>query len=130
MRVADGRMLEVSERSEPELFRATLGGMGLTGHILEVELRSCERDPDRRGSSRRARRVDDLDDAASRRLLEASRRLAATPSAGSTAPSAGRRWAAASLLMGRWAEPGEAPAQPPRCASALSVPFDLPARRW
>src|SRR5882672_6306045 len=25
MRVADGRVLEVSERSEPELFRATLG---------------------------------------------------------------------------------------------------------
>jgi FAD/FMN-containing dehydrogenase len=38
MRVADGRILEVTEATEPELFRATLGGMGLTGHILEIEL--------------------------------------------------------------------------------------------
>ena len=39
MRVADGRILEVSDEQEPELFRATLGGMGLTGHILEVTFR-------------------------------------------------------------------------------------------
>lgn len=39
MRVADGRVLEVNEQSEPELFHATLGGMGLTGHVLEVEFR-------------------------------------------------------------------------------------------
>ena len=37
LRVADGRIIECSETSEQELFRATIGGMGLTGHILEVE---------------------------------------------------------------------------------------------
>jgi decaprenylphospho-beta-D-ribofuranose 2-oxidase len=37
LRVADGRIVECSETCEPELFRATIGGMGLTGHILEVE---------------------------------------------------------------------------------------------
>ena len=37
LRVADGSILECSDEAEPELFRATLGGMGLTGHILEVE---------------------------------------------------------------------------------------------
>ena len=37
MRVADGRMLECGPDLERELFRATVGGMGLTGHILEVE---------------------------------------------------------------------------------------------
>ena len=37
MRVADGRILECSREVEPDLFRATVGGMGLTGHILEVE---------------------------------------------------------------------------------------------
>jgi FAD/FMN-containing dehydrogenase len=36
--VADGRELVVGPTDEPELFDATLGGMGLTGHILEVEL--------------------------------------------------------------------------------------------
>ena len=39
MRVADGRILECSREVENDLFRATLGGMGLTGHILEVECR-------------------------------------------------------------------------------------------
>src|SRR5258706_3062128 len=38
MRVGDGRVLDVDDASEPELFRATLGGMGLTGHVLEVEV--------------------------------------------------------------------------------------------
>ena len=39
LRVADGRIIECSRELEPELFRATIGGMGLTGHILEVEFR-------------------------------------------------------------------------------------------
>src|SRR5439155_22380063 len=39
MRVADGRIVECSPDRESELFRATAGGMGLTGHILEVECR-------------------------------------------------------------------------------------------
>src|SRR5947209_8223563 len=39
IRVADGRVLECSELVGRDLFRATLGGMGLIGHILEVEFR-------------------------------------------------------------------------------------------
>src|SRR5215468_747735 len=39
MRAADGRIVFCSPAVEPELFRATLGGMGLTGHILEVRCR-------------------------------------------------------------------------------------------
>src|SRR5512143_1840469 len=39
MRVPDGRVLECSDDVERELFRATLGGMGLTRHVLEVEFR-------------------------------------------------------------------------------------------
>ena len=39
MRLADGRIVECSRDLHPDLFRATLGGMGLTGHILEVECR-------------------------------------------------------------------------------------------
>ena len=61
MRVGDGRVLEIDEASEPELFRATLGGMGLTGHILEVELQ-LERIPSFWiwGRSERARDLDEL----------------------------------------------------------------------
>ncbi|MGO9489260.1 MAG: FAD-binding protein [Solirubrobacteraceae bacterium] len=35
-----GRLVEVARRSEPELFRATLGGMGLTGVVVDATLRT------------------------------------------------------------------------------------------
>ena len=38
LRVGSGDIVECSRAQEPDLFRATIGGMGLTGHILEVEL--------------------------------------------------------------------------------------------
>ena len=38
LRLASGEVVECSRDERPDLFRATVGGMGLTGHILEVEL--------------------------------------------------------------------------------------------
>src|SRR5205085_10083363 len=38
MRLPDGTIEEVSDETNPSVFRATLGGMGLTGHILDVTL--------------------------------------------------------------------------------------------
>jgi len=38
LQLASGEALEVGPEREPELFDATRGGMGLTGHILEVEV--------------------------------------------------------------------------------------------
>lgn len=38
LRVADGRVVTCSPEEHADLFLATIGGMGLTGHILEVEL--------------------------------------------------------------------------------------------
>ena len=38
IQLADGQELEIGPERESQLFAATLGGMGLTGHILEVEL--------------------------------------------------------------------------------------------
>lgn len=39
MRVADGRLISCGPDEQSELFWATVGGMGLTGHILEVEFK-------------------------------------------------------------------------------------------
>jgi len=122
MRVADGRVLEVSERSEPELFRATLGGMGLTGHILEVELR-LQKIPSA-WIYQEARRVHDLDDLVET-LLEGSRQWPQTKcwfDSTARGKSMGRGFA----LFGRWADQDEAPPHPPELRERIAIPFELP----
>ncbi len=122
MRVADGRVLEVSEKSEPELFRATLGGMGLTGHVLEVEV-VLERIPSA-WIYQESRRVRDLDELVES-LLDASRTWPFTKSwfdSTKRGPTMGRGIS----IVGRWAEPGEAPPAAPELRERISVPFDPP----
>jgi FAD/FMN-containing dehydrogenase len=126
MRVADGRVLEVTEEGEPDLFRATLGGMGLTGHVLEVEL--------------------DLERIPSPWILEESERVGSLDEllAGLRAASAGWPFSVAwvdslarsdrlgrgIVIGGRWAEAHEAPAAPPRHGFSPAFPFDLPGFAW
>ncbi|MFI5314428.1 MAG: FAD-binding protein [Myxococcota bacterium] len=122
MRVADGRVLEVSEQSEPELFRATLGGMGLTGHVLEVEVQ-LERIPSA-WIYQESRRVRDLDELVET-LLEGSRKWPFTKSwfdSTKQGPAMGRGIS----IVGRWAEPGEAPPAAPELRERFSVPVDPP----
>ncbi|MEN8181119.1 MAG: FAD-binding oxidoreductase [Myxococcota bacterium] len=123
MRVADGRVLEVSEASEPELFRATLGGMGLTGHILEVEF-ALERIPSP-WIWQESLRVGNLDALISA-LVESGREWPFTMSwldclAGGSSMGRGI------VSRGRWAEPDEARARPPRRPFSPTLPFDLPS---
>jgi FAD/FMN-containing dehydrogenase len=122
MRVGDGRVLEISDASEPELFRATLGGMGLTGHVLEVELQ-LERIPSF-WIWGRIERASDLDEllAALRAASARSPFAAAWVDATARGASLGR----GIVTSGRYAEPHEAPAEPPRMHERLAVPFDLP----
>ena len=122
MRVADGRILDVSREEEPELFRATLGGMGLTGHILEVAV-TLDAVPSP-WLVTRVRRYPSLEPLAEA-LLEAGGEWPLT-AAWVDGLAAGARTGRGVVLAGRWAEPAEAPERRPRTGSLASVPFDAP----
>jgi len=122
MRVADGRILEVNERSEPDLFRATIGGMGLTGHLLEVELR-LQRVPSP-WIWQEKERVGDLETLIDR-LRRASSEWPFTVS-WVDGLSRGRSLGRGILIKGRWARPDEVPQKTPRAGRRLAVPFQAP----
>jgi decaprenylphospho-beta-D-ribofuranose 2-oxidase len=123
MRVADGRIVDCSPTQEPDLFRATVGGMGLTGHLLEVGFRL------RRVPSpwiyEESERIDDLDrfiDA----LKESAREWPMTMG-WIDCLARGRHQGRGILQKGRWAEPSEAPARFPTPPPRLAVPFVMPS---
>jgi FAD/FMN-containing dehydrogenase len=122
MRVADGRVLEVRDDNEPELFRATQGGMGLTGHVLEVELR-LERIPSPWifGETRQVRDLDELVG-----TLRAESLHWPHAAAWVDCTTRGRGMGRGYLSLGRYAKGDEAPAAPPRHQERIEVPFDLP----
>jgi decaprenylphospho-beta-D-ribofuranose 2-oxidase len=129
IRVADGRILECGPDLEPDLFRATVGGMGLTGHILEVELRMF-RVPSQ-WIAMESERIHDID-AFIDGLKESGTRWPMTYG-WIDCLSPGRTMGRGILMRGRWAEPGEAPPQPPRHPLRIPVPFVLPGfvvNRW
>jgi decaprenylphospho-beta-D-ribofuranose 2-oxidase len=124
MRVADGRVLECSNDKDSDLFRGTLGGMGLTGHILEIEFR-MQRVPSPWIWCESVRRPDFESVIAS--LLEAARAwpyTAAWIDCLTRGPSLGR----GIVIKGRWATSAEAPAAAPRTKRPLAVPFQFPTR--
>ncbi len=129
MRIADGRVLDISEESEPELFRATLGGMGLTGHLLEVEL-TLERIPSFwiHQHSRRVANLDELHDA----MREASAQWPFSMAWLDTT-ARGASLGRGIVIVGRYAGEDEAPADIPQMRERIAVPFDLPSwfvARW
>ena len=123
IRVADGRILEINERHEPELLRATIGGMGLTGHILEVEMR-LERvaSPWIWQQTERVANIDEL----ITRLRRASDEWPYTV-AWIDGLTRGRNMGRGILIKGRWARPDEARAGLPRDGRTFAVPFELPS---
>ncbi|MCB9749455.1 MAG: FAD-binding oxidoreductase [Myxococcales bacterium] len=129
MRVADGRVLEVSRDQHPDLLLATFGGMGLTGHILEVEFTM------RRVASpwiwSESRRVDDLDEFIAR-LKETS--VEWPYQVGIVDGLArGEQLGRGILDYGRWATAEEAGGRPVRFKRRVTVPFSMPAalrQRW
>lgn len=122
LRVADGRVLSCSRAEHPDLFLATLGGMGLTGHILEVRFRMA-RVPSP-WIAQEAVRVPDID-----AFLEALKGSAASwpmTVGWIDCLTRGRGMGRGVLLRGRWATPDEAPRSFPGLRDPLPVPFVLP----
>jgi FAD/FMN-containing dehydrogenase len=122
MVVADGRVLEVTEEREPELFRATLGGMGLTGHILEVQFR-MQPIPSP-WIWQESQRVPSLD-ALIAMLRTASQEWPYTVG-WVDCPKGGSEQGRGIIYCGRWAKAAEAPPHPPRSKRRLTVPFTFP----
>lgn len=119
---ASGEVLTCSRTHEPELFRGTLGGMGLTGHILDIELTLVRiPSPWIVQETQRLANLEALLDG-----LNASARAWPHTVCWLDALAAGDALGRGVLMRGRWAEPGEAPAQPPAPRRGPLVPFQFP----
>lgn len=123
LRVASGDIIDCSREVEPDLFLATIGGMGLTGHLLEVELQlAAVPSPWILAEQQRVRDIDEY--------------LAALKSSAARLPmtmgwidclNSGRQLGRGVLLAGRWAEPGEAPGHFPPSIRRLTIPIVCPS---
>jgi FAD/FMN-containing dehydrogenase len=123
LRVADGRIITCSREAEPALFYATLGGMGLTGHILDVELRLVRvPSPWIFQQSERVPNIDAFVD----RLRDAARSWPMTVG-WIDSVARGADLGRGVLLCGRWADPHEARDAFPELRRPISLPFDLPS---
>ncbi len=120
--LADGQVVTSSRTEHPDLFRATLGGMGLTGHILAVEVAlQAVPSPWLRCESERIEGID-------RFIAELRRSAADWPYTVGWIDclARGKGMGRGILTRGRWAEPGEAPMRLPRPKRRRSVPFVAP----
>ncbi len=122
MRLADDSFVECSPTSHPDLFYATIGGMGLLGHILEVEF-VLHRIPSP-WLHVETERVPDIDEF-----------LAALGRAAPEWPMTmgwidclhrGRTMGRGILFAGRWATSDEARATPPKATPMRTFPVELP----
>jgi FAD/FMN-containing dehydrogenase len=122
MRLASGEIVTTARDREPDLFRATIGGMGLTGHILEVTVR-LQRIPSPWiwGESERIAGVDEF--------------LAALKNAAADWPftvgwfdalATGAHLGRGILMKGRWATAQEAPQRQPAAKRRFAVPITMP----
>lgn len=122
LRTADGRIVDCSPREEAEFFHATVGGMGLTGHILQVTLRLARvPSPWIERESVRASGIDALLEA-----LESSSAGWPFTVAWADLLARGARLGRGIVYRGRWTEPARAPQGTPVAPSAIDVPCEAP----
>ncbi|MEM7582948.1 MAG: FAD-binding oxidoreductase [Acidobacteriota bacterium] len=123
MLLADGEVVWCSREQRRDLFLATLGGMGLTGHILEVEVKlEAIPSPWIWAESERIPNLDQF-------LIAVKEAAAEWPFTVGWIDclKRGRHMGRGILMRGRWARPEEAPKQPPADKKRLAVPFDAPS---
>ncbi len=122
LRVADGRIVTCSRSEHPDLFFATIGGMGLTGHILLVRFRMV-RVPSP-WIYQEMQRVPNLD-----AFMDALKTSAASwpmTMGWIDCLSSGAAMGRGVLFRGRWAQPNEAPSTFPGLHAPIPVPFMFP----
>jgi FAD/FMN-containing dehydrogenase len=124
MRLADGRVVVAEPDGENEdLFWATVGGMGLTGHILEVDIRmQAVRSP---WIWQETKRVDDID-AYIDSLKDAASKFPMTMG-WIDCLSRGKNMGRGILMAGNWADPERAPKRYPKPLPRITMPFELPS---
>ncbi len=122
VRVGTGEVVECSRTVHPDLFRATIGGMGLTGHILEVELTLARvPSPWILGTKQRIADIDAFVVALKQAAAEWPFTMGWIDCL-----SRGRSMGRGVLVAGRWATPEEAPKHFPRLLPRITVPFVCP----
>jgi FAD/FMN-containing dehydrogenase len=123
LRVADGRIVTCARDVEPDLFRATLGGMGLTGHILTATLQ-LHRVPSP-WIVQEAERIPALE-VFIHRLKEAATEWPMTVG-WIDGVARGAALGRGVLLCGRWADSHEMKTGFPELRRPIDVPVDLPS---
>jgi FAD/FMN-containing dehydrogenase len=124
MRLADGEIVHTSPAELPDLFWATVGGMGLTGHILEVDIAL------RRVRSswihERTERIDDID--AFIEALHGAARTYPFTVGWIDCLSRGAALGRGILMAGDWADPADVTDLARRSAplGRLDLPIELP----
>jgi decaprenylphospho-beta-D-ribofuranose 2-oxidase len=123
LRTGRGAVVRASRQENADLFLATLGGMGLTGHILEVSF-TMRRIPSTWmiGESYRVSSMQGLLDL----LLEKGQTWPYSAAWCDTA-ARGKSRGRGILFLGRWAEPDEAPAGLSRSPRSVPIPFEFPS---
>ena len=123
IRVADRSIVTCSPTQHSDLFQATIGGMGLTGHILEVAVRLARvPSPWILQETERVANIDAFIDG----LTAAAAKWPMTLG-WIDCLSQGRDMGRGILYRGRWAEPDEAPKAFPAIHAPLPVPFTMPS---
>lgn len=122
MRLADDSVVTCSPKEHADLFYASIGGMGLLGHILEVEFTLHKiPSPWVFMESERVRDIDEFLAALSRAAPQWPMTMGWIDCL-----NRGRSMGRGILMAGRWANPDEVGAAPPPGAAERTFPVELP----